>query len=89
MSTNAGTNGYDFPVPYPSILTAVHVLFCTVPRGCVVWGRDLKEYYRHLMINPGYWWCTGTTLNGKFSLTATAFWSKVDARGVSALVRRL
>ena len=67
----------------------IYVLFCTVLRGCVVWGRDLKESYRHLMINPAYWWCTGTTLNGKFSLTATAFWSTVDARGVSVLVRRL
>ena len=40
------------------------------------------------MIDPAYWWFTGTTLNGKFSLTATAFLSTVDARGVPALVRR-
>ena len=72
ISTYAGINGDDSPVTYPSILRAAHVLCRLVPRGCVVWGSDLKDYYRHLMINPAYCWCTGTTLNGKFSLTATA-----------------
>ena len=66
MSINAGINNGDFPVTYPSINTAAHVLFCSAPRGCVVWGRDLKEYYRHLMINPAYWWRTGSMLDGKF-----------------------
>ena len=65
-SINAGINKEDFPVTYPSINTAAHGLFCAAPRGCVVWGRDLKAYYRHLMINPAYWWCTGTMLEEKF-----------------------
>ena len=44
----------DFAVTYPSIVTAAHEVFCRGKRGCVLWGRDLKAYYRHLMINPEY-----------------------------------
>ena len=51
---------------HPSIATAAHEVFCRAERGCVVWGRDLKAYYRHLMVNPAQWWCTGTHLQGKF-----------------------
>ena len=58
MSINAGINNDDFPVTYPSINTATHVLFCSAPRGCVVWGRDLKEYHRHLTA-AGHTSCCG------------------------------
>ena len=61
-SINAGIKKGDFPVTYPSIATATHEVFCKSRFGSVLWGRDLKAYYRHLMINPAYWWCTGTVL---------------------------
>ena len=54
-SINAGIEKVSFPVTYPSIGTAAHIVVCSAPRGCVVWGRDLIEFYRHLMINPAYW----------------------------------
>ena len=86
MSINAGINKKDFPVTYPSISTAAHVLFCSAPRGCVVWGRDLKEYYRHLMINPAYWWCTGTVLDEKFYFDC---YCPFGARSMPAVFQRL
>ena len=65
-SINAGITKEDFPVTFPSSNPAAHVLFCSAPRGFVVWGRDLKAYYRYLMSNPAYGWCTGTMLAEKF-----------------------
>ena len=66
----------------------IYVLFCTVPRGCVVWGRDLKESYRHLMINPAYWWCTGTWFDGKFYFDCYCpLWRMFGARSFLAIVR--
>ena len=62
-SVNAGI-GKEFPVTYPSISSAAHEVFCKPKYGCVLWGRDMKAYYRHLLINPAYWWCTGTRLEG-------------------------
>ena len=51
-SINAGISKADFPVIYPSIPTAAHEVFCRGKTGCVLWGRDLTAYYRHLMVNP-------------------------------------
>ena len=85
-SINAGIDKEDFPVTYPSIGTATHVIFCSAPRGCVVWGRDLKEYYRHLMINPAYWWCTGTRLGDIFYFDC---YCPFGARSMPAVFQRL
>ena len=85
-SINAGILKESFPVTYPSISTAAHLLFCSAPRGCVVWGRDLKEYYRHLMINPAYWWCTGTRLEENFYFDC---YCPFGARSMPAIFQRL
>ena len=85
-SINAGIKKENFPVTYPSINTAAHVLFCAAPRGCVVWGRDLKAYYRHLMINPAYWWCTGTMLDEKFYFDC---YCPFGARSMPSVFQRL
>ena len=85
-SINAGIKKDSFPVTYPSIGTAAHILFCLAPRGCVVWGRDLKAYYRHLMINPAYWWCTGTELEGNYYFDC---YCPFGARSMPAVFQRL
>ena len=85
-SINAGIEGSDFPVVYPSITTAAHEVFCRAERGCVVWGRDLKAYYRHLMVNPAQWWCTGTHLQGIFYFDC---YCPFGARSMPAIFQRL
>ena len=85
-SINAGILKESFHVTYPSIGTATHALFCSSPRGCAVWGRDLKEYYRHLMINPAYWWCTGTRLEENFYFDC---YCPFGARSLPAIFQRL
>ena len=86
LSINAGIDKMEFPVTYPSIFTAAHEVFCEGSDGCVVWGRDLKAYYRHLMINPAYWWCTGTRLNNRFYFDA---YCPFGARSMPAVFQRL
>ena len=85
-SINAGIHKVEFPVTYPSIFTAAHEIFCKATNGCVVWGRDLKAYYRQLMINPSYWWCTGTRLEGTFYFDA---YCPFGARSMPAVFQRL
>ena len=85
-SINAGINKLDFMVTYPSINTAAHKVFCESPRGCVIWGRDMKEYYRHLMVNPAHWWCTGTELEGKYCFDC---YCPFGARSMPAVFQRL
>ena len=85
-SINAGIDKGNFPVTYPSIRSATHTLFCAAPRGCVVWGRDLKAYYRHLMINPAYWWCMGTELQSKYYFDC---YCPFGARSMPAVFQRL
>ena len=85
-SINAGIKKAEFPVTYPSIVTAAHEVFCRGTRGCVLWGRDLKAYYRHLMINPAFWWCTGTTLEGQYYVDC---YCPFGARSMPAVFQRL
>ena len=85
-SVNAGIRKSDFPVTYPSIATAAHTVFCVAKRGCVLWGRDLKAYYRHLMINPAHWWCTGTHFEGEYYFDA---YCPFGARSMPAVFQRL
>ena len=85
-SINAGIEKAAFPVTYPSIITAAHEVFCKAPRGCMLWGRDLKAYYRHLMINPAFWWCTGTTLQGRYYVDC---YCPFGARSMPAVFQRL
>ena len=86
LSINAGIDKMDFPVTYPTIFTAAHEVFCKATNGCVVWGRDLKAYYRHLMINPAFWWCTGTRLNKTFYFDC---YCPFGARSMPAVFQRL
>ena len=85
-SINAGIDKGEFPITYPSIGTALHKVFCEAPRGCVVWGRDLKEYYRHLMINPFYWWSMGTEFEKKYYFDC---YCPFGARSMPAIFQRL
>ena len=86
MSINGGISNLDFPVTYPSVSTATHRLFCESARGCVVWGRDLKEYYRHLLINPYCWWATGTKFAGEYYFDC---YCPFGARSMPAVFQRL
>ena len=54
-SVNEDILNQDFPVTYPSVTTAAHLLFCMAPKNSVIWGRDMTAYYRHLMVNPACW----------------------------------
>ena len=85
-SVNAGIGKEEFPVTYPSILSAAHEVFCKPKHGCVLWGRDLKAYYRHLLINPAYWWCTGTRLEGTYYVDC---YCPFGARSMPAVFQRL
>ena len=85
-SVNAGIEKTDFPIQYPSVATATHRLFCEARYGCVVWGRDMKEYYRHLMINPSYWWCMGTVFEKKYYVDC---YCPFGARSMPAVFQRL
>ena len=85
-SINSGILKESYPVTYPSIRTAAPLLFCSAQRGCVVWGRDLKEYYRNLMINPAYWWCTGTRFEEDFYFDC---YCPFGARSMPAIFQRL
>ena len=85
-SINAGIKKGDFPVTYPSIATATHEVFCKSKFGSVLWGRDLKAYYRHLMINPAYWWCTGTVLEHIYYFDC---YCPFGARSMPAVFQRL
>ena len=85
-SINAGIDKADFRVTYPTIITAAHEVFCKAPKGSVIWGRDLKAYYRHLMINPAYWWCTGTALEGQYYVHC---YCPFGARSMPAVFQRL
>ena len=76
----------EFPVTYPSILSAAHEVFCKSKHGCVLWGRDLKAYYRHLLVNPAYWWCTGTRLEGTYYVDC---YCPFGARSMPAVFQRL
>ena len=85
-SINAGIDKTDFPVTYPSIATATHEIFCRAKHGAVLWGRDMKAYYRHLMINPAFWWSTGTKLENKYYFDA---YCPFGARSMPAIFQRL
>ena len=85
-SINAGIKKADFPVTYPTIATAAHQVFCKAKRGSVLWGRDLKAYYRHLMVNPAYWWCTGTHLEGEYFFDC---YCPFGARSMPSVFQRL
>ena len=85
-SINAGIDKAEFPVSYPSITTAAHEVFCRAPKGCVLWGRDLRAYYRHLMINPAFWWCTGTALEGQYYVDC---YCPFGARSMPSVFQRL
>ena len=85
-SINAGIHKADFPVTYPSIATASHTVFCKARRGCVLWGRDLRAYYRHLMVNPAHWWCTGTHFEGQYYFDG---YCAFGARSMPAVFQRL
>ena len=86
LSINAGISNFEFPVTYPSVNTACHRIFCEAQRGCVLWGRDLKEYYRHLLINPYCWWSTGTKFAGKYYFDC---YCPFGARSMPAVFQRL
>ena len=51
-SINGGIKKADFPVTYPPVATAAHEVFCKPTHGYVLWGRDMKAYYRLLLVNP-------------------------------------
>ena len=85
-SVNAGIAKHEYSVTYPSIGTACHRIFCEAPRGCVVWGRDLKAYYRQLMINPFYWWSMGTEFEKTYYFDC---YCPFGARSMPAIFQRL
>ena len=85
-SINAGINRDEFPVTYPTITTAALEIFCKSKLGAVLWGRDLKAYYRHLIINPAYWWCTGTVLENNYYVDC---YCPFGARSMPAVFQRL
>ena len=46
----------------------------------------MKAYYRHLLINPAYWWCTGTQLEGIYYVDC---YCPFGARSMPAVFQRL
>lgn len=85
-SINGGIKKADFPVTYPSVATAAHEVFCKPKHGCVLWGRDMKAYYRHLLVNPAHWWCTGTQLEGTYFVDC---YCPFGARSMPSVFQRL
>ena len=84
-SVNLGIGKEEFTVTYLSILSAAQV-FCKPEHGAVLWGRDMKDYYRLLLVNPTYWWCTGICLEGTYYVDCySPFW----ARSMPAVFQRL
>ena len=86
MSVNEGISNKDFPVTYPSVTTAAHLLFCEAPDNSVIWGRDMTTYYRHLMINPACWWLTGSSFGEAFYFDC---YCPFGARSMPAVFQRL
>ena len=86
MSVNAGIPPGDFPVDYPTVTTAAHLLFCEAPKGSVMWGRDMKAYYRHLMVNPWCWWMMGSTYGNAYYFDC---YCPFGARSMPAVFQRL
>ena len=85
-SINGGIAKDDFLVTYPSVATAAHEVFCKPVHGCVLWGRDMKAYYRHLLVNPANWWCTGTQLEGTYFFDG---YCPFGARSMPSVFQRL
>ena len=85
-SVNAGIPPSHFPVDYPTVASAAHLLFCEAPKGSVMWGRDMKAYYRHLMVNPWCWWMMGSTFGDAYYFDC---YCPFGARSMPAVFQRL
>ena len=46
----------------------------------------MKAYYRHLLVNPAYWWCAGTRLGGTYYVDC---YCPFEARSMPAVFQRL
>ena len=85
-SVNEGILNRDFPVTYPTVTTAAHLLFCEAPKNSVIWGRDMTAYYRHLMVNPACWWLMGSSFGEAFYFDS---YCPFGARSMPAVFQRL
>ena len=85
-SVNGGIPLAHFPVDYPTVTTAAHLLFCEAPAGSIIWGRDMKAYYRHLMVNPGCWWMMGSAFGDSYYFDC---YCPFGARSMPAVFQRL
>ena len=52
QSINGCVDLNRFPTVFPTHMTGAHLLFCLSPPGSVLFGRDIRNYYRNFILNP-------------------------------------
>ena len=51
-SLNGHIDMSKYPTSFPTHLTGAHMIFCRSPKGSVLLGRDIRDYYRNFILNP-------------------------------------